>query len=94
MQVRPPPSPTLDTAAAPVGVMGLGVPQEPLWPGCWLLKAPQAWGPALAYQLIGLGPRASPLLGWSAQGCHGHLISGVCLEEAGPPHSPHGEKHH
>lgn len=34
------------------------------------------------------------MLGWSAQGCHGHLISGVCLEEAGPPHSPHGEKHH
>lgn len=66
--MRPPPSPTLDTAAAPVGVMGLGVPQEPLWPGCWLLKAPQAWG-------AGLGSSPGLPAHWS--GTQGKSFAGV-----------------
>lgn len=48
--------------------MGLGVPQEPLWPGCWLLKAPQAWG-------AGLGSSPGLPAHWS--GTQGKSFAGV-----------------
>lgn len=38
LECGPSPGPALATEAASVGVMGLSLPQEPLWPGCWLPK--------------------------------------------------------